>query len=95
MTIQTTRSQKLDIRLTPAAKEAICAAAALKRRSVSEFVLDCALTRAEETLAERQRFSLDDAHWQAFQEALDAPARDLPRLQKLLQQPGPFATGEA
>ena len=45
------RSEKLDLRLTPEAKRTLFAAAEAARRSVSEFVLESALTRAEETLA--------------------------------------------
>lgn len=40
------RTEKLDLRLTPAAKQVLQAAAA-ERRSVPEFVLDSALSRAE------------------------------------------------
>ena len=86
----TTRTQKLDLRLTPAAKQTLVAAAAQARRSVSEFVLDSALSRAAETLADRQHFGLDAQHWAAFLEALDAPARPLPRTQRLLHEPSVF-----
>ena len=82
-----TRSEKLDLRLTPEAKRALHAAAAAQRRSVSEFVLESALARAAEALPDRQHFSLDAETWTAFQEALDAPVRPLPRLKRLLTQP--------
>ena len=38
MTSRSTRSEKLDLRLTPEAKAALQAAAAVAHRSVSEFV---------------------------------------------------------
>ena len=69
------RSEKLDLRLTPEAKQTLFAAAEAARRSVSDFVLESALTRAEETLADRTRFGLDAGRWKAFQEALDALPR--------------------
>ncbi|MBF0163551.1 MAG: DUF1778 domain-containing protein [Magnetococcales bacterium] len=94
MTMRVHRSHKLDIRLTPEAKEAICAAAALKRLSVSAFVLDSALARAEETLIDQRIFSLDETQWQAFQESLDAPPRDLPRLRQLFRQTSPFESDD-
>src|SRR5207249_3398919 len=53
-----TRNEKLDLRLTPSAKRALQAAAIAARRSVSEFVLESALARAEETLPDRRRFGL-------------------------------------
>jgi len=84
------RSEKLDLRLSPEAKATIYAAAAAARRSVSEFVLESALGQAEQTLADRQRFGLDANHWSAFLKALDRPARDLPRLERLLREPGIF-----
>ena len=68
------RSEKLDLRLTPIAKRMLYAAAAAARRSVSEFVLDSALARAEETLADRRLFGLDAERWEAFMAALDASA---------------------
>ena len=77
------RSEKLDLRLTPAAKRMLHAAAAAERRSVSEFVLDSALSRAEETLADRR-----------FLAALDAPPRPLPRLERLFAEPSVFEGGD-
>ncbi len=87
------RTAKLDIRLSPAAKEKLQVAASVSQRSVSEFVLESALVRAEETLADRTRFGLDADRWGAFLEALDAPPRDLPRLGRLLQEPSVFERG--
>jgi uncharacterized protein (DUF1778 family) len=85
-----TRSEKLDLRLTPSAKRALQIAATVARRSVSEFVLESALARAEETLPDRQRFGLDAKQWAKFQAALDAPVKPAPRLAKLLNQPSAF-----
>jgi uncharacterized protein (DUF1778 family) len=84
------RSEKLDLRLTPAAKQTLHAAAEAERRSVSEFVLESALARAAETLADRRRFGLDAARWTEFIAALDAPVRPLPRLARLLDRPSVF-----
>lgn len=85
-----TRTEKLDLRLTPSAKRVLQSAATATKRSVSEFVLESALARAEETLPDRQRFGLDAERWAAFQAALDAPALPSLRLKKLLQKPGVF-----
>jgi uncharacterized protein (DUF1778 family) len=84
------RSTKLDLRLSPEAKQTLTAAAHAANRSVSQFVLESALARADETLAERRHFALDAQHWEAFLAALDAPVRTLPRLQMLLADKGPF-----
>ena len=88
-----TRNQKLDLRLTPSAKRTLQMAALAAHRSVSEFVLESALTRAEESLPDRQRFSLNAEQWEAFQAALSAPIRKAPRLAQLLKQPSVFERG--
>ncbi len=87
------RSSKLDLRLTPEAKAKLQAAAKASRRSVSEFVLESAMVRADETLAGRTRFGLEADRWQLFLAALDAPPREIPRLARLFQEPGPFEDG--
>ena len=86
----TARTEKLDLRLTRSAKRTLQSAATAARRSVSEFVLESALARAEETLPDRQRFGLDADRWAAFQSALDAPARPNTRLKRLLEKPSVF-----
>jgi uncharacterized protein (DUF1778 family) len=93
MAQRSARTAKLDLRLTPEAKQTLQTAAAAARRSVSEFVLESALVRAEETLADRTRFGLNAAQWKAFLNALDAPPRDLPRLRRLFQEPSVFEGG--
>jgi uncharacterized protein (DUF1778 family) len=89
------RTEKLDVRVSPSAKAKLQAAASVVHRSMSDFVMESALSRAEETLADRRVFGLDAGKWTAFQAALDAPARSLPRLQTLLDEPGFFDSGSA
>jgi uncharacterized protein (DUF1778 family) len=81
------RSEKLDLRLTPGAKQSLQRAAAVAKRSVTDFVLESALASAAETLADRQSFQLDPEQWEAFVAALDAPPKLHPRLARLLQRP--------
>jgi uncharacterized protein (DUF1778 family) len=85
-----TRSEKLDLRLTPAAKQKLYSAAAAAHRSVSDFVLESALARADETLADRQHFGLDAEQWGAFMSALDASPRCHERMERLLNEPSIF-----
>jgi uncharacterized protein (DUF1778 family) len=84
------RNEKLHLQLTRDEMRALQAAAGVGHRSVGEFVLESALARADETLAQLRTFSLDATQWEAFQAALDAPPRLLPRLRRLLEQPGFF-----
>ena len=90
MATLTTRSEKLDLRLTPAAKKMLYSAAATMQRTVSDFVLESALARAEETLTDRQHFGLSAENWEAFMVALDAPPRRHARMERLLTEPSVF-----
>lgn len=84
------RTEKVDFRVTAAAKRLLQTAAQANSRSLSEFVLESALARAEETLPDRRYFGLDAEQWAAFQAALDAPPRPLPRIARLLSEPSVF-----
>ena len=84
------RSTKLDLRLSPQAKRTLSAAAQTLDCSVSQFVLESALSRAAETLADRARFTLDADQWAAFMAALDTAPRDLPQLRRLFEEPSVF-----
>ncbi len=90
MSSRTTRSEKLELRLTPDAKFTLQTAAAASNRSISDFVLESALTRADEVLAGRRNFVLNASQWTGFMAALDAPPRPLPSLKRLLKEPGFF-----
>jgi uncharacterized protein (DUF1778 family) len=89
------RTVKLDIRVSPAEKAKLQAAASAVHRSMSDFVMESALARAEDTLAGRRVFGLNAEKWAAFQAAFDAPVRPLPRLKALLDEPGFFDVGAA
>ena len=88
--ISNKRTDRIDLRIHPEAKEALQAAASLRHKSVSEFILESALGAADEVLADRRYFSLNAEQWEAFQAALDAPPRPLPRLERLMREPGIF-----
>jgi uncharacterized protein (DUF1778 family) len=94
MTARSSRTEKLDLRLTPEAKRTLAAAAQAERRSLSDFVLTSALGRAEEALSDRRVFHLSPEKWKAFVTALDAPPRDMPRLRTLLDKPSIFSDGD-
>ena len=87
------RTEKLDLRLSLPAKLALQRAAQAMRRPVSDFVLESALARAEETLPDRRFFRLNAKQWSAFQTALDAPPSPAPRLSRLLNEPSVFEKG--
>ncbi len=85
-----TRSERIDVRTTPSMKRLLQEAAQTANKSVSEFLLESALTAAAEALADRRLFVLDKDQWNAFVAALDAPPQPRPRLERLLREPGVF-----
>jgi uncharacterized protein (DUF1778 family) len=84
------RSERVDLRLTPAAKRTLQRAAAVNDKTLTEFVIDSSLSAAFDTLADRRVFQLDAVQWAAFMAALDMPPSDNPRLRKLLAAKAPW-----
>ena len=87
MTTASQRSDKLDIRISPAAKRVLQEAARERHTTISQFVVDSALSAAQEILSERTRIGLGPEQWAAFMTALDAPAERHPRMERLLKEP--------
>jgi uncharacterized protein (DUF1778 family) len=86
--VTSSKTERIDVRVSGAVKQLLQEAARACHKNVSEFLLDAGVTAATQTLADRRRFTLDEARWQAFQEALDRPVQAKPRLKKLLREPG-------
>lgn len=82
------KTERIDVRVSSAVKQLLQAAARASHKNVGEFLLDAGVSAANEVLAERRQFVLDDARWAALQQALDVPPQSLPRLGKLLREPG-------
>jgi len=78
------RSERVDLRMTPAAKRTLQQAAAVSNKTVSEFLLDSGLNAAFDALADRRVFQLDAKTWNKFMKELERPPRDNPGLRKLL-----------
>jgi len=95
MPARAVRSEKLDLRLSFSDKRTLEAAASVSRCSLSDFVRESALSRADEVLTDSRTFVLSKAKWSEFQAALDAPTRSLPRMQPLLTEPGFFDAATA
>lgn len=84
------KDARLAMRLTPDQDALIRDAAAVTGQSLTEFVATAAVTRAEDTLADRRMFRLDDAAWTEFAAILDRPAKRIPELAKLLNERAPW-----
>ncbi|MBI3735481.1 DUF1778 domain-containing protein [Candidatus Sumerlaeota bacterium] len=78
------------MRITRRDKRVLQQAAQARRRNLSDFLLESALDAADQALADRRLFVLDDRRWKTFQAALDRPVRRKPALRKLLSKTGVF-----
>lgn len=87
-TASSSKTERIDVRASAQVKQLLQEAARACHKNVSEFLLDAGVTAAAQVLADRRQFVLDDAQWQAFQEALDRPMQSKPRLKKLLIDSG-------
>ena len=83
-----TKTERIDVRASSAVKQLLQEAAQACHKNVSEFLLDAGVTAANEALADRRHFVLDEHRWEEFQKALDRPVQAKPRLKKLLKEPG-------
>jgi len=88
MPVAQTKSERIEIRTTRSAKALLRRAARASDMNVTDFLLDAGLNAAEEALADRRHFVLDDARRKAFFAALDRPVMKRPKLAKLLATKG-------
>lgn len=65
----------IQIRASAATKAILNRAAAMRGQKLSEFMLESARARAEETILDQRLFALDDNAYNEFLAMLDAPAK--------------------
>ena len=82
------KTERIDVRASSPVKQLLQEAARACHKNVSEFLLDAGVMAANQALADRRHFVLDEAQWQAFEQALDRPVQAKPRLKQLLGEPG-------
>jgi uncharacterized protein (DUF1778 family) len=85
-----TRSDRLQLRVTPLQREVIESAAASQHETITDYVVRHAVSAAKDDLADRRYFSIDSAAWAEFNAHLERPPAYKPRLEKLLAQPAPW-----
>lgn len=84
----TTKTRRIEIRITEEERNLEQAAATANGETLSEFVRRAARHEAERTLAERTRYIVDDEAAQRFLTALDNPSGNVVRgLRRLIEQP--------
>lgn len=84
------KEERLAVRMTAGQKRAIERAAQVLGRNVTEFSVEVLTEKAEEVLADRRLFGVDQATWDSFLAQLDAPARPVKELVELLHRPTVF-----
>lgn len=84
-----TKSARLEVRLTPEERELFAQAAEAGGQTLSEFIAVSGREQAERVLAERTQFSLGGADWEAFMRELDRPPSENERLARLLSAKRP------
>ena len=86
------KTRRLDLRLTEEQDALIRRAAEQDARSISDFVLSAATLEEEQRLADQRFFMLNEEDHARFEEILQAPPSDDPKLRKLFDRPSPFGT---
>jgi len=88
-TVAIPKTERIDVRANISVKMLLQEAARTCHKSVSEFLLDAGITAANQTLADRRRFELNETQWQLFQQALDRPVQaPNHQMKTLLTEPG-------
>lgn len=83
-------TQTINLRVPPQRRDLIDRAAKATGKTRTDFILDAAVRASEEALLDRRFFQLDEAVYEEFVAALDAPPRPVAELRKLLAEPAPW-----
>ena len=86
-----TATAQIHLRTPPRTKSLLTLAAELSgATNLTDYILRAAVERAQADLLSQQTFALQKGPLSEFVKRLDEPARDLPRLRKLLKGPDVF-----
>jgi uncharacterized protein (DUF1778 family) len=91
MTVES-KTQRWDMRVAEDVDAIVRLAAEQTHQPLTDFVVQAARVVAEDTLADRGVFRLDETAWDEFVEVLDRPARQVPELARLLLSDSVFDT---
>jgi uncharacterized protein (DUF1778 family) len=76
----------LSVRISPAERELLDAAATQSRTSISDFVRRAAVEAAEMEVLNRSTITIPAESWEAFEAWAVRPAEELPGLRALIQR---------
>ncbi|WP_312108997.1 type II toxin-antitoxin system TacA family antitoxin [Pantoea septica] len=80
------KKERLEFRVSSDMKAEIETAAQFSRVSVSQFIADAALQRAETVINEHSRINLTEESWQAVMHALDNPPAPTERFRRAVDR---------
>lgn len=80
------KKERLELRVTAEFKANIEAAANIRRVTVSQFVADSAMERAESVIKENSRIKLTEESWHQVLQALDNPPAPNERLRRAVDR---------
>ena len=81
------KSKRFNLRATPRQENLIRVAANRRGLDVTDFIIQSACEKAEQTLADQAHFVLDHSQWDLFLKALDAPPQIIPQIKRLFAEP--------
>jgi uncharacterized protein (DUF1778 family) len=84
------KTQRWNMRVAEDVDAIVRLAAEQTDQPLTDFVVQAARVVAEDTLADRRVFRLDETAWDEFVEVLDRPARPVPELARLLSSDSVF-----
>jgi len=80
------RDARLELRLSKDIKSLLQQAADAMGKKLSEFVVDCARNEAVDVIADRRVFQLDQQQMAEFENILNRPVQNNPKLRRLLKE---------
>jgi len=89
-----TKSSRWTLRVTPTQDAVVRRVLDATGESLNDFVVRHAVEAAQDDLADRRLFAIDDAAWTELQHLLDQPPAHNPELAKLLAKPSVLERGE-
>jgi uncharacterized protein (DUF1778 family) len=84
------KTQRWNMRVAEDIDAIVRLAAEQTDQPLTDFVVQAARMVAEDTLADRRVFRLDEGSWDEFVEILDRPAKSVPELVRLLASASVF-----
>lgn len=89
-TVANAKESRLSIRASEPEKAILAQAARVRHTNISQFVLQASLDAAHAILVDQTEFRLPQDQWEAFCQRLDEPAKVIPQLRQLFNEPEPF-----